>query len=120
MALIVPEQSQRPYRFGMTLLCIGALFNWLGLADSYTEPVPAVRYIGVVLIAVGAALICLAMCCWMRAVQDPQYAREIHVSGSVWLYRYRCKEVFLHENMKGRGKDIVDLEPQGVVSLTDI
>lgn len=116
MALIVPEQSQRPYRFGMTLLCIGALFNWLGLADSYTEPVPAVRYIGVMLIAVGAALICLAMCCWMRAVQDPQYAREIHVSGST----ARCKEVFLNENMKGRGKDIVDLEPQGVVSLTDI
>ncbi|KAI5721252.1 hypothetical protein M8J77_018149 [Diaphorina citri] len=78
MALIVPEQSQRPYRFGMTLLCIGALFNWLGLADSYTEPVPAVRYIGVGLIAVGAALICLAMCCWMRAVQDPQVAREVH------------------------------------------
>lgn len=78
MALIVPEQSQRPYRFGMTLLCIGALFNWLGLADSYTEPVPAVRYIGVGLIAVGAALICLAMCCWMRAVQDPLVAREMH------------------------------------------
>uniref|UniRef100_A0A8D8X0R4 Uncharacterized protein n=2 Tax=Cacopsylla melanoneura TaxID=428564 RepID=A0A8D8X0R4_9HEMI len=78
MALVVPEQSQRPYRFGMTLLCIGALFNWLGLADSYTEPVPAVRYIGVGLIAVGAALICLAMCCWMRAVQDPQFARELH------------------------------------------
>lgn len=69
--LIVPEQSQRPYRFGMTLLCVGALFNWLGLADNYSEPVPAIRYIGVGLIAVGASLICMAMCFWMRTIHDP-------------------------------------------------
>lgn len=71
MVLIVPEQSQRPYRFGMTLLCVGALFNWLGLADNYSEPVPAIRYIGVGLIAVGASLICMAMCFWMRTIHDP-------------------------------------------------
>lgn len=71
MVLVVPEQSQRPYRFGMTLLCVGALFNWLGLADTYSDPVPAIRYIGVGLIAAGASLICMAMCFWMRNIHDP-------------------------------------------------
>lgn len=72
MALIVPEESQRPYRFGMTLVCIGALFNWLGLADHHTKPVPAVRYIGVGLVASGAVLICMAMCFWMNSVRDEE------------------------------------------------
>uniref|UniRef100_A0A1B6F1W6 Uncharacterized protein n=1 Tax=Cuerna arida TaxID=1464854 RepID=A0A1B6F1W6_9HEMI len=71
MVLILPEHSQRPYRYGMTLLCIGAMFNWLGLADNNAEPV---RYIGVTLIAAGAMLICLAMCFWMKATHDPQVA----------------------------------------------
>ncbi|XP_050541605.1 uncharacterized protein LOC126905685 [Daktulosphaira vitifoliae] len=72
MALVVPEESQRPYRFGMTLVCIGALFNWLGLADHHTKPVPAVRYIGVGLVASGAVLICMAMCFWMNSVRDEE------------------------------------------------
>lgn len=75
MALIVPEESQRPYRFGMTLVCIGALFNWLGLADHQTKEVkavPAVRYIGVGLVASGAVLICMAMCFWMNSVRDEE------------------------------------------------
>lgn len=71
MVLILPEHSQRPYRYGMTLLCVGAMFNWLGLADNNAEPV---RYIGVSLIAAGAILICLAMCFWMKATHDPQVA----------------------------------------------
>ncbi|XP_075219957.1 uncharacterized protein LOC142323713 isoform X2 [Lycorma delicatula] len=68
MVLILPEYSQRPYRYGMTLLCVGAMFNWLGLAENNAEPV---RYIGVTLIAAGAMLICLAMCFWMKASHDP-------------------------------------------------
>nr|XP_018915590.1 PREDICTED: uncharacterized protein LOC109043025 isoform X2 [Bemisia tabaci] len=68
-SMVLVEQSQRPYRFGMTLLCVGALFNWLGVADSYSDPVPAIRYIGVGLIAAGAILICLAMCFWMKSVR---------------------------------------------------
>ncbi|RZF42635.1 hypothetical protein LSTR_LSTR001430 [Laodelphax striatellus] len=67
MVLILPEYSQRPYRYGMTLLCVGAMFNWLGLAENNAEPV---RYIGVTLIAAGAMLICLAMCFWMKASHD--------------------------------------------------
>ncbi|VVC43305.1 Hypothetical protein CINCED_3A007599 [Cinara cedri] len=82
MALIVPEESQRPYRFGMTLVCVGALFNWLGLADHHTKPVPAVRYIGVGLVASGAVLICMAMCFWMNSVredEDDESIDHIHV-----------------------------------------
>ncbi|XP_050439476.1 uncharacterized protein LOC126844976 [Adelges cooleyi] len=82
MALVVPEESQRPYRFGMTLVCIGALFNWLGLADHHTKPVPAVRYIGVGLVASGAVLICMAMCFWMNSVreeEDDDSTDHVHV-----------------------------------------
>ncbi|XP_065211790.1 uncharacterized protein LOC135839615 isoform X2 [Planococcus citri] len=80
MVLVVPEQSQRPYRFGMTLLCVGALFNWLGLADTYSDPVPAIRYIGVGLIAAGASLICMAMCFWMRNIHDPNSNGDYDIS----------------------------------------
>ncbi|XP_014215759.1 uncharacterized protein LOC106644651 isoform X2 [Copidosoma floridanum] len=55
--------SQRPYRYGMILLCVGAVINWLGLAENYVEPV---RYIGVTCIVAGALLICVAMCCWLH------------------------------------------------------
>nr|CAD7257804.1 unnamed protein product [Timema shepardi]CAD7405622.1 unnamed protein product [Timema cristinae]CAD7569876.1 unnamed protein product [Timema californicum] len=57
------RRSQRPYRYGLILLCVGAFVNWLGLADNYVEPV---RYIGVACIAAGALLICAAMCCWIH------------------------------------------------------
>lgn len=62
----------------MTLVCIGALFNWLGLADHHTKPVPAVRYIGVGLVASGAVLICMAMCFWMNSVRDDEDEVSTH------------------------------------------
>jgi len=62
-SLDAARRSQRPYRYGMILLCVGALVNWLGLAENYVEPV---RYIGVACIIAGAVLICAAMCCWLQ------------------------------------------------------
>ncbi|XP_069689803.1 uncharacterized protein [Periplaneta americana] len=62
-SLEAARRSQRPYRYGMILLCVGALINWLGLAENYVEPV---RYIGVACIIAGALLICAAMCCWLQ------------------------------------------------------
>ncbi|XP_077285733.1 uncharacterized protein LOC143910952 isoform X2 [Arctopsyche grandis] len=82
MSLDETRQSQRPYRYGMVLLCIGALINWLGLAEHYAEPV---RYIGVACIIAGALLICAAMCCWLQAPmtrpqqQNQQIDDPIHV-----------------------------------------
>ncbi|KAG8036068.1 hypothetical protein G9C98_004647 [Cotesia typhae] len=64
MSLEESRRSQRPYRYGMVLLCIGALINWLGLAENYVEPV---RYVGVACIVAGALLICAAMCCWLHS-----------------------------------------------------
>lgn len=67
------RQSQRPYRYGMVLLCAGALINWLGLAEDYAEPV---RYVGVACIVAGALLICAAMCCWLQSpARQPQNER---------------------------------------------
>ncbi|XP_037047053.1 uncharacterized protein LOC119081918 isoform X3 [Bradysia coprophila] len=65
--VMTPEEAkrtQRPYRYGMLLLCFGALINWVGLAENYTEPI---RYAGVACILLGAMLICTAMCCWLRS-----------------------------------------------------
>lgn len=66
MPVMTPEEAQRtqkPYRYGMILLCFGALINWIGLAENYTDPF---RYAGVACIIGGAFLICTAMCCWLH------------------------------------------------------
>ncbi|XP_032517255.2 uncharacterized protein LOC116770031 isoform X2 [Danaus plexippus] len=74
MSLDEGRQSQRPYRYGMVLLCAGALINWLGLAEDYAEPV---RYVGVACIVAGALLICAAMCCWLQSpARQPQNERS--------------------------------------------
>lgn len=57
------QRTQKPYRYGMILLCFGALINWIGLAENYTDPF---RYAGVACIIGGAFLICTAMCCWLH------------------------------------------------------
>ncbi|CAH0751471.1 unnamed protein product [Diatraea saccharalis] len=73
MSIDEGRQSQRPYRYGMVLLCAGALINWLGLAEDYAEPV---RYVGVACIVAGALLICAAMCCWLQSpARQPQSDR---------------------------------------------
>ncbi|XP_035781887.1 uncharacterized protein LOC118461090 isoform X2 [Anopheles albimanus] len=68
MSLEETRRTQRPYRYGMMLLCVGALVNWLGLAENYSEPV---RYAGVACILAGACLICTAMCCWLHTPNRP-------------------------------------------------
>ncbi|KAF4520066.1 hypothetical protein B566_EDAN007922 [Ephemera danica] len=65
------QASQKPYRVGLILLCVGALFNWLGLAQAYVEPM---RYIGVGCIVAGALLICAAMCRWLGRSSGPAAA----------------------------------------------
>lgn len=80
MSLEESRRTQRPYRYGMILLCVGALVNWLGLAQDYTEPI---RYTGVACILAGACLICTAMCCWLhtpnRAGSSNENDDPIHV-----------------------------------------
>lgn len=62
---MVGGERQRAYRYGMTLLCVGALFNWLGMNDgSNSDPI---RFIGYTCLASGALLICMAICFWANA-----------------------------------------------------
>ncbi|XP_033225939.1 uncharacterized protein LOC117178625 [Belonocnema kinseyi] len=77
MSLEESRRSQRPYRYGMVLLCVGALINWLGLAENYVEPV---RYVGVACIVAGALLICAAMCCWLHAPPTRTSTNTHHTS----------------------------------------
>ncbi|XP_015597313.1 uncharacterized protein LOC107268753 isoform X2 [Cephus cinctus] len=80
MSLEESRRSQRPYRYGMVLLCVGALINWLGLAENYVEPV---RYIGVACIVAGALLICAAMCCWLHTPPTRPSAQTQHINHSI-------------------------------------
>lgn len=78
--VMTPEEAkrtQRPYRYGMLLLCFGALINWIGLAENYTEPI---RYAGVACILSGAMLICTAMCCWLRSPGPEPVTRSFEVN----------------------------------------
>jgi hypothetical protein len=61
----------------MVLLCVGALINWLGLAENYVEPV---RYIGVACIVAGALLICAAMCCWLHSPPSRTNSQTSHAN----------------------------------------
>ncbi|XP_055539090.1 uncharacterized protein LOC129726431 isoform X2 [Wyeomyia smithii] len=83
MSLEESRRTQRPYRYGMILLCVGALVNWLGLAENYSEPI---RYTGVACILAGACLICTAMCCWLHAPNRSGSSNEnddpVHVISS--------------------------------------
>lgn len=80
MSLEESRRTQRPYRYGMILLCVGALVNWLGLAEDYADPI---RYTGVACILAGACLICTAMCCWLhtpnRAGSSTESDDPVHV-----------------------------------------
>lgn len=102
MSLEESRRSQRPYRYGMVLLCVGALINWLGLAENYVEPV---RYVGVACIVAGALLICAAMCCWLHApptrtsthtqhTNHPITAQVIWQPGIYLLYRNKTLVYF--------------------------
>lgn len=59
MSLEETRRTQRPYRYGMMLLCVGALVNWLGLAENYSEPV---RYAGVACILGKKSAVPHTMC----------------------------------------------------------
>ena len=85
MSLEESRRSQRPYRYGMVLLCVGALINWLGLAENYVEPV---RYVGVACIVAGALLICAAMCCWLHAPPTRASVQAQHVNHPITAQVY--------------------------------
>ncbi|PSN40308.1 hypothetical protein C0J52_18619 [Blattella germanica] len=87
-SLEAARRSQRPYRYGMVLLCVGALINWLGLAENYVEPV---RYIGVACIIAGALLICAAMCCWLQR-PAPDHPDNISQVGRPFSLLYYCRK----------------------------
>jgi len=86
----------------MVLLCVGALINWLGLAENYVEPV---RYVGVACIVAGALLICAAMCCWLHApptrtsthmqhTSHPITAQVIHELSGEFIYSVKQNPQF--------------------------
>lgn len=67
-------ERTRAYRYGMTLLCVGALFNWLGLTENNSEPV---KFIGYTCLASGALLVCMAICFWANSAH-----RHVHNQAS--------------------------------------
>ncbi|KYM82353.1 hypothetical protein ALC53_07141 [Atta colombica] len=95
MSLEESRRSQRPYRYGMVLLCVGALINWLGLAENYVEPV---RYVGVACIVAGALLICAAMCCWLHAPPTRTSTHTQHTNHPITAQTVNLANIFAPSN----------------------
>ena len=66
-------QFRRMYRYGLALLLVGALCNWIGFAQHSFAPI---RYLGVGCVLAGALCICIALCRWLAIrhtdVSQPQ------------------------------------------------
>lgn len=86
------RRTQRPYRYGMILLCFGALINWVGLAEHYTEPI---RYAGVACIICGALLICTAMCCWLHSPQR----NSVGATAEVCNFTFNCEKFIINTHI---------------------
>ncbi|EFX86571.1 hypothetical protein DAPPUDRAFT_307779 [Daphnia pulex] len=70
-------QFRRMYRYGLSLLLVGALCNWIGFAQHYFAPV---RYLGVGCVVAGALCICIALCRWLTIrdrCSDPSTNQEV-------------------------------------------
>lgn len=104
----------------MILLCVGALVNWLGLAQDYTEPI---RYTGVACILAGACLICTAMCCWLhtpnRAGSSNENDDPIHVISAA--EERRCEKPPDYDSVAVAPPsydDAIKLDPSALLQLT--
>ncbi|XP_058815044.1 uncharacterized protein LOC131678773 isoform X2 [Topomyia yanbarensis] len=120
MSLEESRRTQRPYRYGMILLCVGALVNWLGLAENYSEPI---RYTGVACILAGACLICTAMCCWLHTPNRSGSANEnddpVHVISSA--EERRCEKPPDYDSVAVAPPsydDAIKLDPSALLHLS--
>ncbi|KAK2714641.1 hypothetical protein QYM36_009013 [Artemia franciscana] len=71
LAAYLARQYRRSYRYGISLLMLGALLNWVGFAQSYLLPI---RYLGVACVMAGTICVCAAICKWSSApniIQEP-------------------------------------------------
>ncbi|XP_053697473.1 uncharacterized protein LOC128744465 isoform X2 [Sabethes cyaneus] len=120
MSLEESRRTQRPYRYGMILLCVGALVNWLGLAENYSEPI---RYTGVACILAGACLICTAMCCWLHTPNRSGSSNEnddpVHVISSA--EEHRCEKPPDYDTVAVAPPsydDAIKLDPSALLALS--
>lgn len=75
-------QFRRMYRYGLSLLLVGALCNWIGFAQHYFAPV---RYLGVGCVVAGALCICIAMCRWLSNRSNDSSASQVCTLFSIRL-----------------------------------
>lgn len=77
-------QFRRMYRYGLSLLLVGALCNWIGFAQHYFAPV---RYLGVGCVVAGALCICIALGRWLSLRSHDSSANQVppvrYVSDSI-------------------------------------
>ena len=53
------RQNRTAYRYGLCLVCLGVLLNWLGFYERVLAPI---RYLGLGCVVGGGLLICGVMC----------------------------------------------------------
>ena len=74
-------QFRRMYRYGLALLLVGALCNWIGFAQHSFAPI---RYLGVGCVLAGALCICIALGRWLTIrhhdMSQPQVSNTTYIS----------------------------------------
>jgi len=76
-------QFRRMYRYGLSLLLVGALCNWIGFAQHYFSPV---RYLGVGCVIAGALCISIALCRWL-AIRSNEPTIGSHVGQTIFIQK---------------------------------
>lgn len=77
-------QFRRMYRYGLSLLLVGALCNWIGFAQHYFSPV---RYLGVGCVIAGALCISIALCRWL-AIRSNEPTIGSHVGQTIFIQKF--------------------------------
>jgi hypothetical protein len=128
------SRTQRPYRYGMILLCLGALINWLGISEPTPNAEP-IRYLGVACILGelrmkkkvervlndfstpgGALLICTAMCCWLKAPNRTSDSNdEVIIVYSTFFFLPFYTHVNHHHSLITKAFNVQQLSLVGVV-----
>lgn len=84
-------QFRRMYRYGLSLLLVGVLCNWIGFAQNYFTPV---RYLGVGCIIAGILCICLAFCRWLTMRSSDSTSNQV-CENILYLLFYFCIKSFM-------------------------
>lgn len=100
-------QFRRMYRYGLSLLLVGALCNWIGFVQHYFAPI---RYLGVGCVIAGALCICIALGRWLSLRSHDSSANQVNMfvfARVIW----RSAASFTRTKLKSLDTSLLNVEP---------